>query len=180
MSIKLPDLRSLGNPIVKAGTAGTITAAFLACVTFWESGGKTITTPYRDAVGVLTVCDGITNMALPGFVVEGKKYTVAECQAAQVKIIHREVDPYIVKYVKHDLTNVQYEMLVDFIWGVGPQPFINSTMLKYVNSGECLKAGDEFNKFVRAGKSILPGLVKRAAWHDNEWSADCTNPIWGK
>ena len=23
-------------------------------------------------------------------------------------------------------------------------------------------------------------LVKRAAWHDNEWSKDCTHPIWGK
>lgn len=164
--------------VVKSGAVGVLTAAFLLAVTYWESGGKPILTPYYDAVGVLTVCDGITNMGYPGFVVEGKKYTVQECEDAKVHILRKDFMPTVAKHLKHDVTNEQFLMLTDFVYGVGPEKYRTSTLLKNVNAGRCEAAGEEFRRWVHAGGQKLGGLVRRANWHADEWLKYCGAPVW--
>lgn len=173
-----PSLGPDSNPAVTPGKAGVITLAFLAAVTFWESGGNTILTPYQDAVGVWTVCDGITNMAYPGFVVQGQKYTQQQCDNAKAYLFKTQVFPQVSKGLKHTVTNKQYLMLADFVWGVGPRPYWNSKLLKLVNQGECIQAGQEFERWNRAGGKVLPGLTRRSKWHGSEWIADCTSDVW--
>lgn len=172
-----PSLTS-STSVVKAGAVGLLTAAFLSIVTYWESGGKTILTPYYDAVGVLTVCDGITNMGYPGFVVVGKKYTEQECTDAKVFILHKNFMPVVAKHLKHDVTNEQFLMLTDFVYGVGPEKYRTSTLLKHANAGRCEAAGEEFRRWVYAGGKKLGGLVRRANWHADEWLKYCEAPVW--
>lgn len=173
-----PSLGNDSNPNVSVGKVGVVTLAFLAIVTFWESGGRTILTPYYDDVGVLTVCDGITNMGYPGFVVKGQTYTQKQCDDAKAYLFRTQVFPQVTAGLKHPVTNRQYLMLADFVWGVGPKPYWKSTLLKQVNAGNCLDAGKEFEKWNHAGGKVLGGLTRRSKWHGSEWIKDCLNPIW--
>ncbi|MBK9497324.1 MAG: glycoside hydrolase family protein [Xanthomonadales bacterium] len=153
------------NPgaIVKAGSAGIVTAFLLAWLTMYESSGVRKLVPFEDIAvpGLWTVCNGITNRAAPGWVVPGKRYTESECEAKEIWLIEGVFAPAIAKMVTVDITQRQWEMLIDFAWNVGLENLRTSTLLRRLNAGDCTGAVEEFDKWVRAGKRKYPGLVKR-------------------
>lgn len=165
-------------PTVKPGHVGVVTLAFLAALSAWESSGKHYGTPYYDVRGVLTVCDGITNAAYPGFVQAGKSYTVSECRAAKKHVLDAVFLPGVSKLLKHEVTNSQYLMLVDFAYNAGLGNLGSSTLLKNVNAGRCEAAGAEFRRWVYSGGQVYPGLVKRALWRSESFSEDCGHSVW--
>ena len=180
MSVNIkPDSESSG--IVKPGVAGLITAFVLAWFSTWESGGSPILTPYKDPVGVWTVCNGITNMGYPGFVVPGKKYTVQECHDAETHVLQKQVLPALTKCRKHYVTQRQHDILVDFAWGTGTETLCRSTLMRKLNAGDCYGAADEFQKWKyasdgRGEKVILRGILKRRAWQEREFREGCA--VW--
>ena len=67
-----------------------------------------------------------------------------------------------VNRIEADLTQEQFDALVSFVFNVGTQAFRYSTLRKLIerNPGDP-KIADEFRRWVYAGNTMLPGLVKR-------------------
>lgn len=63
--------------------------------------------------------------------------------------------------VKVQLTQPEFDALVDFVVNVGSEAFENSKLLTYVNDKEFSKATDELVKWDHAGTQVLQGLLNR-------------------
>lgn len=112
--------------------------------------------PYRDVVGVLTVCYGTTGPD----VIEGKVYTKAECDALlqrDLKSIERQILPMI----KPALPEPTKAALYSFTYNVGAGAFSRSTLLKKLNAGEMTQACNELKRWVYAGGKKWKGLMTR-------------------
>lgn len=113
-------------------------------------------TPYKDIVGVLTVCDGHTGKDI----VPGKRYTDAECDAltkSDLEHIAAQIDPYIKVKAKPQ----QLAAIYSFAYNVGPNAVIKSTLLKKLNDKDFSGACSELKKWVYAGGKKWQGLVNR-------------------
>lgn len=81
--------------------------------------------PYKDPVGILTVCYGHTGPDI----IPGKYYSDAECEA----LLNQDLKPVfatIDRQVKVPLNEYRKTALATFIYNVGPTAFGKSTMLK--------------------------------------------------
>lgn len=70
-----------------------------------------------------------------------------------------------------DLTQGQFDALVDFAYNIGIGALRKSTLLKLLNDGDYDGAGLEFRKWVKGGGRTLPGLVKRRAAEYELWNS---------
>lgn len=112
--------------------------------------------PYRDIVGVITVCDGHTGSDI----VWGKTYSDAECDAltlSDLQRIARQVDPHI----KVPTTEMQRAAVYSFAYNVGANATINSTLLKRLNARDYAGACDQLRRWVYAGGKQWKGLMNR-------------------
>ncbi len=86
--------------------------------------------PYKDIVGVWTVCHGHTGKDI----IPGKTYTEAECKALLNKdlaTVARQINPYI----KVDIPETTRGALYSFVYNVGAGNFRTSTLLRKINRG---------------------------------------------
>lgn len=112
--------------------------------------------PYRDVVGVLTVCYGHTGKDI----MLGKTYTEAECQALLSKDLHsvaRQIDPYITV----DIPEHTRAALYSFVYNVGAGNFKTSTLLYKLNQGDTQGACDQLRRWTYAGGKQWRGLMNR-------------------
>ncbi|ELC6796305.1 lysozyme [Salmonella enterica] len=112
--------------------------------------------PYRDVVGVITVCDGHTGKDI----VPRKHYTDAECDALLNKdlaLVAARVDPLI----KASIPNSERAALYSFAYNVGAGAFARSTLLKKLNAGDQAGACNELKRWTYAGGKQWKGLVTR-------------------
>jgi lysozyme len=65
------------------------------------------------------------------------------------------------KLLKVEVTQGQFDALVDFAYNMGASKLAGSTLLRLVNSGDFSGAEAEFGKWVYGGGVKLPGLVLR-------------------
>ncbi|QKJ88032.1 Lysozyme [Paramixta manurensis] len=145
----------LRNKLIAAAGGGAI------AITTLFLGGKDgvegrVYEPYKDVVGVWTVCDGITGKG----VIQGKHYTDRECDSLlwnRVRQVKEQVDPL----VKVHLGEYQRAALYSFTYNVGVSAFSNSTLLKKLNAGDQAGACDEMRRWVYAGGQKWRGLMNR-------------------
>lgn len=112
--------------------------------------------PYRDVVGVLTVCYGHTGSDIK----PGKTYTEQECRFLLEKDLNNvaaQIDPYIT-YPIPDTTRAA---LYSFAYNVGPARFKKSTLLTVLNEGYTAGACDQLRRWVYAGGKQWKGLMNR-------------------
>lgn len=112
--------------------------------------------PYRDVVGVLTVCYGHTGSDI----IPDKIYTKAECHQLleeDLAIVQRGVDPLI----KPALPESTKAALYSFTYNVGVGAFSRSTLLKKLNAGQITGACEELRRWVYAGGKKWKGLMNR-------------------
>ena len=69
------------------------------------------------------------------------------------------------RLVTVQLTQGEFDALVDFVFNVGEGHFGSSTLLRLLNAGDYMGASKHFDDWVLAGGRRLPGLVIR---RDNE------------
>lgn len=116
---------------------------------------------YRDVAGILTIGYGHTKDVKPGMTIN------EEAAELYLKIDLKEVEKAVKELVTVELTQNQFDALVSFVFNVGYINFKKSTLLKKINEGKFLEAGEEFMKWTKArqpgGLRELPGLVKRRA-----------------
>ncbi|HDL7099786.1 lysozyme [Yersinia enterocolitica] len=113
-------------------------------------------TPYRDVVGVLTVCDGHTGKDI----IPSKRYSDAECDA----LLHQDLIPVfaaIDRIVNVPMSDFRKAALASFGYNVGITAMTNSTMVKKLNRGDTSGACNELRRWIKAGGKVWKGLVNR-------------------
>ncbi|HEJ7916151.1 TPA: lysozyme [Serratia marcescens] len=112
--------------------------------------------PYRDVVGVLTVCNGHTGPDI----IPDKTYTEAECKA----MLDKDLVPFarsVERSVKVPASEYQKAALISFSYNVGVKAFESSTLLKKLNAGDSRGACDEMRRWNKAGGKVWKGLINR-------------------
>ena len=63
--------------------------------------------------------------------------------------------------VQIDLTQEEFDALVDFTFNLGVGNFRSSTLLRKLNAGDIDGAAAEFDKWDRAGGRVMAGILRR-------------------
>jgi lysozyme len=111
---------------------------------------------YQDCAGVWTIGFGHTGPDVH----EGQTISEFEAEAllradlaAAVACVNRAVTA--------EITQPQFDALVDFCFNAGRGSFLGSTLLRQVNAGNTAAAVAQFGLWVHAGGEVVPGLVRR-------------------
>ncbi len=116
---------------------------------------------YKDPAGVLTIGYGHTKIVKPGMTIN------KEMAELLLKIDVMDAESAVRDLVNIELNQNQFDALVSFTFNIGRRNLERSTLLKLLNAGKILEAGEEFMKWTKArqpgGLKELPGLVKRRA-----------------
>lgn len=116
---------------------------------------------YKDPAGILTIGYGHTKTVKPGMIIN------KEMAELLLKIDVMDAENAVRALVNIELNQNQFDALVSFVFNVGKRSFERSTLLKLLNAGKILEAGEEFMRWTKArqpgGLKELPGLVKRRA-----------------
>lgn len=137
------------------GASALIAAALSLAVPVVETFEGLRTRPYRDPVGVATVCYGQTG-------VEMRPYTPEECRAMLNRAITQRYGPEVLKCTPGigDYPGA-FAAAISLAYNIGSSAYCRSTAARRFQQGE-LKAGcDAFALWVKAGGRVLPGLVNR-------------------
>ncbi|HGY2353402.1 TPA: lysozyme [Citrobacter farmeri] len=112
--------------------------------------------PYRDVVGIQTVCYGHTGKDI----MLGKTYTEAECKELlnkDLNTVARQINPYI----KVPIPETTRGALYSFVYNVGSGNFKTSTLLYKINQGDIKGACEQLRRWNKAGGGVWKGLVTR-------------------
>lgn len=115
---------------------------------------------YKCPAGVWTIGYGHTSAAGSPEVNSGMEITKDEAEA----ILKRDMVQYeagVEKLVKVELSQGQFDALVDFAYNAGVGALAKSTLLKRVNEERFDDVPAEFMKWTKGGGRELPGLVRR-------------------
>lgn len=112
--------------------------------------------PYKDIVGVATVCDGITGPD----VIPGKVYTDAECNALTIKHVEAHGER-LLGCIKVRITQGYYEALNSWAYNVGVGAACGSTLMRLLNQGQYRAACDQLLRWNKAGGREVRGLTLR-------------------
>ena len=136
------------------GTALGVLLTATALVKPWEGYEPK---PYRDIVGVLTVCYGSTTN------IEQRTYSEKECSDR----LNSELGAYfagISQCIKQPLREREWAAVLSWAYNVGVGAACRSTLVRRINAGEqgpgwC----EELSKWTYAGGKRVQGLVNRRA-----------------
>lgn len=112
--------------------------------------------PYKDVVGVQTVCFGHTGADI----IPWKHYSDAECKSileADLQKVAKQIDPYITKPIPVATRGALYS----FAYNVGARSFQTSTLLRKINAGDTKGACDALRSWTYAGGKKWQGLINR-------------------
>lgn len=141
-------------PMAMAGGAALLAALTLATPEIMRWEGKR-NDPYRDIIGVLTVCHGETQAPM-------RHYSDAECTA----MLNRRVQA---DYARPVLTCVPglanrprpYAAAISLSYNIGTAAFCRSTVARRFNAGDWRGGCDAMLAWNRAGGRIVNGLTRR-------------------
>lgn len=138
---------------VGVGVSAAVLLAAGALIAKWEGVRYE---PYRDAVGVLTVCYGHTGPDI----VPGKRYTLAECRAF-LDADMREANGYVRKCLPMPLLNQIEVALTSATFNLGPQVVCGSTLQRKAKANDWPGACAELSRWNKAGGREIRGLTLR-------------------
>lgn len=110
---------------------------------------------YKDIAGVWTNGYGNTHGVVPNS-------TITQIQAEHdllANISHSVAD--VNRLVTVELTQAEFDALVDFDFNLGCGSLAKSTLLKDVNASNFAAAANEFEKWDMAGGKVVAGLLRR-------------------
>lgn len=114
-------------------------------------------TPYRDAVGVKTICYGQTAADHADF---SKVYTKAEC----MQMLGTDLQKYDVMVhscIKIDLPPHREAALVSFVYNLGQGALCHGAVARGINAGNVLAGCNAILQYNHAGGRVLSGLTRR-------------------
>lgn len=113
-------------------------------------------TAYQDQVGVWTIGYGHTGPAVHG----GMVITADDADV----LLHSDVASAVAcvnRAVTGEISQCQFDALVDFVFNLGCARLLSSTLLRHVNAGEFDLAAEQFLLWDHAGGVVVPGLLLR-------------------
>jgi len=147
-------MNRLGKTITSAVAAVAVAGGGAAAIIMkWE--GKRFE-PYRDPVGILTVCYGHTGAD----VIAGKRYTQAECDA----LLHADMAiarAHVRRCLPLDTPPHVEDALTSATFNIGPRVVCGSTLQRKALAGDWPGACAELSRWNRAGGRVLRGLTLR-------------------
>lgn len=136
----------------KAGFGALALAGMVAIasplITTWEG---VRTDPYRDSVGIQTVCVGETRVQM-------RRYTLEECDDLLAKAIPEFAVP--VAKLSPGIEDSPYEWAAhtSLAYNIGVRGYARSSIRKLFNQGKRVEACEFFGRYNRAGGRVLKGL----------------------
>jgi len=110
---------------------------------------------YQDSVGIWTIGYGTTRNIHEGMVItEGQATQFLEKDVS-------ETEQAVNNMTSYPINQNQFDALVSFAYNVGITALRSSTLMRKLNAGDVDGAANEFQRWVRAGGKVLPGLVRR-------------------
>ncbi|MCP4588380.1 lysozyme [Pseudoalteromonas sp.] len=139
------------NKLIALGLSGVLAAVGVTVANFEgeELAG------YLDPVGIETACYGHTKTA-----VAGKEYTEDECLNLLAQDL-AEHNSLLMSAVNVELSQGEHVAYLSFHYNVGSGNFRRSSLLRYLNEDQRLRACDELPRWVYAKGRKLVGLVVR-------------------
>lgn len=125
------------------------------------------TNAYLDVVGVPTICYGSTRG-----VRIGESRSVQECDNL-LRLEAGEVGKALGRCVTAEVSQKQYDVLVNFAYNVGWPRTCRSTLVRKLNAGDCLGASKEFLRWDKAAGRPLKALKSRRLRDSTEFASDC-------
>lgn len=111
---------------------------------------------YQDVAGVWTIGYGHTGPE----VCAGQSVTQEEAERLLREDLAQAIGS-VRSAVETELSQGQFDALVDFCFNAGRGNFLQSTLLRKVNAGDFAAAAEQFALWVHAGGKIVAGLVRR-------------------
>lgn len=137
-----------------AGAGAAIIALATAMIAPWE--GK-VNAPYRDPVGVLTVCYGHT-----GADIEQRRYSDAEC--LQMLEVDVKTHAAVLNCAGGGYKLREGAAFVSLGFNIGVAGYCKSTSAKRARAGDYAGACEAMSLHIKAKGKVLPGLVDRRAY----------------
>ncbi len=127
-------------------------ALCLSIIMPWE--GKR-NDPYRDIVGVLTVCYGETQGPM-------RRYSDAECSDMLRRRVERDYAAPVLRCVPGFATRPEpYAASISLAYNIGAKAFCGSTAARRFNAGDWRGGCNAFLMWSKAGGRVVSGLVNR-------------------
>jgi len=158
--------KAVGGGIAAVALAGALALA-APIIQRWEGVRHE---PYRDSVGVLTVCYGHTKT-----VQSGKRYTKAECDALLAADM-AEANGYVRQCIGVPMLRQVEASLTSAVFNLGPQVVCGSTLQRKAGANDWPGACAELSRWDKAGGRQLKGLVLR---RDDERALCEGRALWG-
>jgi len=137
---------------VIGGSVAAVLLAAAALIKPWE--GRELE-PYRDIVGVLTVCYGDTQD------VEQRRYSVVECEQRLQSDLGRRLVA-LTQCVNRPLPENEWAAVLSLAYNVGTGAVCNSTLVRKINEGQPASVWCyELLRWNRAGGREVRGLTNR-------------------
>jgi lysozyme len=121
-------------------------------------------TAYQDSAGIWTLGFGHT-----GGVTQGMTCTQAQAEAWLLEDIQWAVT-VVNNLVTVQLTQGEFDALVDFVFNVGSGNFASSTMLRMLNASNFAGAAGQFARWDLAGGQVVAGLLRRRVAEEGEFN----------
>jgi len=141
------------NPKVAAGASAVVLLAAGALVMPWEGLEND---PYKDIVGVTTVCYGETKG------VQQRRYSDEECAQMLISRLG-QFDAEIGRCITAEVPVHVRAAVLSWAYNVGSSAACGSTLVRKLNSGDTAGACAELGRWVMAGAKRVQGLVNRRA-----------------
>ncbi|HUN83568.1 MAG TPA: lysozyme [Terracidiphilus sp.] len=113
-------------------------------------------TAYQDQVGVWTIGYGHTGPDVS----QGLTITSEQAQTLLAQDVGSAA-ACVNQAVAVQLTQDEFDALVDFVFNLGAAAFEGSTMLRLLNAGEYANAAAQFDLWDHAGGAVVAGLLRR-------------------
>ena len=118
-------------------------------------------TAYQDQAGIWTIAYGhIHGVSM------GMTCTQEQAEAWLLEDVQNAVDD-VNNLVTVDLTQNQFDALVDFTFNLGCGNLEHSTLLRLLNSGDYTGAAEQFKVWDMAGGQVRSGLLRRRLAESN-------------
>jgi lysozyme len=126
-------------------------------------------TAYQDSVGVWTIGYGHTGSDVhPGL-------TITQIDAESLLLSDVGTAARCVnQLVTIELSQNEFDALVDFVFNLGATSFAGSTLLRDLNGGNIAGAAGEFQKWDHAGGRVLAGLLQRRLSESTLFQSDAS------
>lgn len=112
------------------------------------------TDPYKDIIGVWTVCYGETH-------VEMRKYSPAECQTMLSDSLATYAEPVLTRNPELKGHDPQLAAAISLSYNIGTTNYRKSSVARLFSAGQWRAACDSFLKWSNAGGKRVEGLYRR-------------------